>query len=141
MGQKYYCLNMRRLRELVDRLNLALDMVAFFHQALNVAHKRGRVAADVDDALRLGTQYGIHNILMHSGTWRVGNNNVRLTVAGYELIVEYVLHVAGIEQGVVDAVNLRIYFRILDSLRHILYADNLSGFLCHEVGYCAGAGV
>lgn len=48
-----YTLNMRRLRELVDRLNPALDMVAFFHQALNVAHKRGRVAADVDDPIRI----------------------------------------------------------------------------------------
>ena len=46
-------LHMRRLRELVDRLNPALDMVAFFHQALNVAHKRGRVAADVDDSVRI----------------------------------------------------------------------------------------
>ena len=44
---------MRRLRELVDRLNPALDMVAFFHQALNVAHKGGRVAADVDDPVRI----------------------------------------------------------------------------------------
>ena len=44
---------MRRLRELVDRLNPALDMVAFFHKALNVAHKRGRVAADIDDPIRI----------------------------------------------------------------------------------------
>ena len=58
-----------------------------------------------------------------------------------ELVVQDVFHVAGIEQGVIDAVDLGIDFGVLNSFRHVFYADNLTALPGNEVGNGARAGI
>ena len=78
---------------------------------------------------------------MHAGTWRVGDDNVRPAVFLNERVIQNVLHVAGIEQGVLNAVDFAVHLGVLNSLGHILDADDLTGLPGHEVGDGARAGV
>ena len=51
-----------------------------------------------------------------------------------ELLCEHILHVAGIEQRIGDAVDFRIHLGILDGLGHILDTDDLARLARHKVG-------
>ena len=58
-----------------------------------------------------------------------------------EVVCQYVLHVACIEESVGDAVDFRVYLSIFDGLGHILDTDH---FLClsrNEVSDSAGTGI
>ena len=125
--------------EHIHRLHFCHAVVTIHHA--QVTRLGGWIAADIDDALRLGIQYGLHHIGMHTGTWRVGNDNVRPAMLGNEVVGKYVLHVTSKELRIADAVNLRVYLCILNGLRHILYAYDLCRFPCNEIGYRSGAGV
>ena len=120
------------VREHIDGLD-ALHLVVFAEQ-LKVASLCGRVATDIDDALRVGEEDGVDDVLVHAGTRRVGDDDVGLAVLLDEVAVQDVLHVASKELGVLDAVYLRVHLSILDSLGHVLDADDLAGLPCHEVG-------
>ena len=78
---------------------------------------------------------------MHTGAWRVGYYYVGPAVSVDKLLGQYVLHVAGKELCVGNAVNLRVHLCVLYGIGHIFYADNLAGMGRHEVGNGAGAGV
>ena len=110
------------------------------HQA-EVAGLGGWIAADIDDTLRLGIQYGLHHIGMHTGTGWVGNDDVGSAVFGYEVVGQDVLHISGKKLCVTDAVNLRVYLRIFYGLWNIFYADYLRCLFCNKVGYSACTGV
>ena len=51
-----------------------------------------------------------------------------------EVLVEDVLHVASIEEGVGDVIDFRVHLRILNRLWHIFNANNLTRLLGHEIG-------
>ena len=87
------------------------------------------------------TKNSLYHIGMHTCARRVGDDNIWATMLSNEVIGEDVLHVAGIEKGVVDVVYLAIHLCILDSLWHIFDADNLASLASHEVGNGAGAGI
>ena len=109
-------------------------------QQLQVAGLGGRVARYIDDTLGLGPQNGLDDVGVHAGPWRVGDDDVGASVLCDELVRQDVLHVAGIEQRVLNAVNLGIDLCVLDGLGHILDADDLPCLSRHEVGNgpCAG---
>ena len=94
----------------------------------------GRIAADVDDALGGCIQNGFHHVRVHAGTRRVSDDDVRPSVLSNEVVGQDVLHVAGIEQRVLDTINLAVDFGILNGLWHVFNANDLSGLFCHEVG-------
>ena len=127
------------MRKHVD--GLYLNYLVISVEQLQVACLCGRIATDVDDALWCCPQDGFHHVGVHAGTRGVANHDVRVAVTGYEIVGQDVLHVACIEQGVVDMVDLRVDFGILDSLRHILDTDDLACLPSHEVGNGASAGV
>ena len=108
---------------------------------MQVACLGGRVTRHIDDTLRGGAQDGLHHVGMHASTWWVGDDHIWATVLFDERIGEDILHVTGIEQGVVDAVDLTVDLRIFDGLGHIFDTDHLTGFAGYEVGDGAGAGV
>ena len=110
-------------------------------EVVQVACLCSRVATDVDDALGGSPQNGLHHIGMHAGTWRVSDNHIGLAVLSDELVGQYILHVAGIEQCVRDAVDFRVDLRILNGFRHVFDANHLAGTASHEVGNGACAGV
>ena len=58
-----------------------------------------------------------------------------------KIVGKNIFHVAGIEQCVVDSVDLRVKLGILDSLGNILYSHHLSALACHKVGYRACTGI
>ena len=90
------------MREHIDGLHGG-DAIISVH-VMQVTGLCGRVAADIDDALGGSTQDGLHHVGMHTGTWRVGDDDVRPPVFSDEVIGEDVLHVAGKEQRVRNAV-------------------------------------
>ena len=106
-------------------------------QELQVASLGSRVAADIDDALRLGIQDNIHHIGVHTCTGRVGDDDVGPAMLGNEIGCEDVFHIACIEQGVFNAIDLRIDLGILDGFRYILDANDLASLTRHEVGNSA----
>ena len=125
------------VREHVDWLD-AFHLIMLTEE-LQVSSLRGWVAADVDDALRVGKENDIDDIAVHSGTRRVGDDDVGLTVTLDEISIEDVLHVTSEELSVLDAIYLGIHFGILDGLRHVLNANDFSCTVCHEVSDGAGA--
>ena len=78
---------------------------------------------------------------MHAGSWRVGDDHVGAAMLLDELIVQNVLHVAGIEERVADMVLLGVHLGVLDGLGYIFYSDHLAGLPGHKVGNGAGAGI
>ena len=89
----------------------------------------------------MSAQDGVYHVLVHTGAWWVGDDYVGASVLLDELVVEDVLHVAGVELGVADIVHLRVHLCVLDSLRNVLDADNLARLTCHEVGDGARTGI
>ena len=72
---------------------------------------------------------------MHSCTWRVGDDDVGSSMLCDEVVCQDVLHIACIEERILDIVYLRVDFGIFDSLRHVFDSYYLLGFVCHKVGY------
>ena len=58
-----------------------------------------------------------------------------------EVVGEDVLHVAGIEQCVVDVVDFRVHLGVFDGLRNIFNADDFAGLTGYEIGDGASAGI
>ena len=129
---------MMRMREHIYRLhgsNLILGI-----EQLEIAGLCSRVTAYVHNAARLCKEQHIDYIVMHSGTWRVGNDDIRTAMLVDEILRKDVLHIAGLEQGILDTVDLRIDLCILNSLGHILDTHYLAGTAGYEVGNgtCSG---
>ena len=72
-------------------------------------------------------------ILMHTCAWRVCYYDIWTTMLFYKLLVQDILHITSIEQGVVYAVKIRVYLSIFNSLWHIFYANDLFGIPCNKV--------
>ena len=127
------------MREHINRLN-GSHLVVVVHQ-LQVASLGSRVATYIHDAVRSRIQDYVHYIRMHSGTWRVGDDYVWATVLGDEFVGQNILHVACIEEGILDVVHLRIHLCILYGLWYVLDTDYLLCLVSHEVGDGSRAGV
>ena len=59
----------------------------------------------------------------------------------YKIGGQDILHVARIEERVVDTIEGGVYLRVFDRLGHILDANHLAGLTRHEVGDGARAGI
>ena len=132
-------LDVRRVWEHIDGLDSGNTVVCV--EVVEVTSLRSRVAGDIDDALGSCPENGLHHIWMHTSSGRVSDDHIGTAVLGDEVVGEDILHIAGIEEGVGDAVDLGVDLRILDGLGHVFDADDLTGFLCNEVGDGASAGV
>ena len=111
------------MREHIDRLNVG-DTI-FSVEQLKVTSLGCRVAAHIDNDLWFGKQDGVDHVFVHTSTRRVGDDDIRTAMLVDEVNGENVLHVASIEERVVDAVYCRIDLCILNSLWHIFDAHNL----------------
>ena len=78
---------------------------------------------------------------MHAGARRIDDDHIRPAVLPDEVRREDVLHVAGVELAVVDAVAGGVDFRVLDGLRHVFDADHMLGLAGDELGDGARARV
>ena len=130
---------MLRVGEHIHGLDLRYTVGAVKHG--EVARLGGGIATDIHDTLRLGAEDSGDHILVHTGTRRVGDDNIRAAVLMQESVVEHIFHVAGKEQSVRYAVDLGVDLGILDSLGHILDTDDLPRLPRNEIGNRAGAGV
>ena len=123
---------MRSVREHVDRLH-GSHLIFLVHE-LQVACLGSRVTAHIHYAVGVGAKNGVNHVGVHASAWRVCYDHVGLSMLSNELVGEYVLHVASIELRVTYAVDVRVYLRVLNSLRHIFYAHHLTRVASHEVG-------
>ena len=99
---------MRCMWEHINWLHGNYPIVAVEH--LEVACLCGWITAYIDNTVGGSAQDGLYHIRMHTGTRRVGNDDVGSSVFADELIIKHILHVTGEEQGVVDAIDLGIHF-------------------------------
>ena len=125
--------------EHIDGLNSQYFVLRI--EVLQVACLGGWIATDIHDALGSCTEDGLYHIGVHTCTRRIGDDDIGTSVLGNELIGEDVLHVAGIEEGIVDVVDLGIDLGILDGLGDILDTNDLTGLTSHEVGNGTCTGV
>ena len=123
---------MRGMREHIHRLhgNYAIGSI----EILQVARLSGWITAHVDDALGGCPENGLHYVGVHACTRRIGDDDIRTSMLLDESVVKDILHIACIEAGVRNAVELGVDLRILDGFRHIFDADDLSRLTGHEVG-------
>ena len=123
------------MREHIHRLN-GHDFISGIEQS-NVAGLSGRIAADIHKCGRLSTEYCVHHVLMHTGTRRINDHNVRTSMLSDESVSKHVLHVSCIEKSIVYPVDAGIKLRIFYGFRNIFYAHDLIRISRHKVGYCA----
>ena len=90
--------------EHVDRLHLA-DLVLYVEQ-LQVTSLCSRIAADVDDTFWSSVQDSPHYVGVHACSGWVGDDDVRATMLCNKVVRQDVLHVASIEQRVLNVVHL-----------------------------------
>ena len=110
-------------------------------EVVQIASLCGGIARHIDNALWCSAKNGLHHIRVHTSTRRVGDDDVRATVFGDEVVGENIFHIACKEQRVVDMIDLRVYLSVFDSLWHVLNANDLTGLLCYEIGNRACAGI
>ena len=127
------------VREHVDRLHGGYPVVGI--EQLKVARLSGRVAADIDNALGSCKEYGVDDIVMHAGTWWVGDDDIGHAVLADEVACKDILHIASEECEVVETVELGIDACIDDGILDILDTDNLLGIAGNKVGNCSGTGI
>lgn len=96
------------MRKHIDRTDF-LDGV-FHAQQTQVAGLRSRIAANVNDTFRLGEENSIDHIIMHTGTWWIGNNNIWTSVLVYEILRKDIFHITGIKKRVLYMVQGGIHF-------------------------------
>ena len=72
---------------------------------------------------------------MHASTWGVGDDDVRLTMLADEVCGEDILHIACVEESVLNAVNLAIDACIFNCLGYIFDTYDGSALPGDEVGY------
>ena len=128
---------MVRMWEHIDRLH-SLNCVHIAEQRQVAGLCRG-VAANIYHTLGCSTLDDLDDALINTCTRRVKDDDIGLAVALDEIIAQHIFHIASIECRVVDRVNHRVYLSILDSLRHILHANNPLGTASAEVGDGASA--
>ena len=66
------------MREHIDGLN-AFNFI-FLGEQLQISCLCSWIATDIYDTPWVGKKYRVNNILMHSSSWRVGNDDVWLAV-------------------------------------------------------------
>ena len=110
-------------------------------EILQVARLSGWITADIDDTLGGCPENGLHYIRVHACTRGVGDDDIRASMLLDESVVKDILHVACIEAGVRDAVELGVDLRILDGFWHIFDADDFPRLPSHEIGDGAGTGI
>lgn len=114
---------MRAFWEKIDRFGGA-EGVAFFREQLHVAGEGGRVAGDVDDALRLHGGDGFDHVGAYALARRVDDDHVGLFAAlGQQLRSCARIH--AVKFRIVHAVLCGIKFCVFDRLRDNLDADGL----------------
>ena len=131
--------NVWSMREHVNRLH-------FHHLIFSVEHCQisclgGWIATYIHNSLGLCIHNHAHYIFVHTSARWVDDHHVGTSVLFDESVGEHVLHVAGKEDGVVDAVDLGVEFRVGNRLGHVFDAHHFFHLPRHEVGYCAGSGV
>ena len=87
----------------IDRLNLAYFI--FDTQQIDIARLCGRIATDVNNALRLGKQYRVNNILMHTNAWRIGNDNIRSAVLIDKILNKNIFHISDKKQRICNVIE------------------------------------
>ena len=127
------------MREHIDRLHGG-HLVIHIEQ-LQVACLGCRVAAYIDNALGGCKENGVDDIVMHAGTWRVGDDDIGHAVLANEITGKDILHVTGKECEVIEAIELGVDARIDDGILDILHTHYLLGIACNKVGNCSGTGV
>ncbi len=123
----------------VDRLHGRNTV--FRIEELQVTRLRSRVAADIHDAVRCGIENHIDYIFVHTCARGVDYHYIGAAVGGDELVGKYIFHVAGIELGVVQAVDTGVEFGILYGFGDVFDADDMASVRGDEIGFGAGAGI
>lgn len=106
---------MARLREHIHRLDFLRFVAAVFQDA-EVAGECGRVAADVDEALRAVVEDRTKQVLVTAFPWRVDDEDVE-SLAFLVPARDDVFGRSGFEMGVREAVHLGIALGVFDCLR------------------------
>lgn len=122
--QQYHILDMLCMWEHVHWLYLDYTIVGV--EQLKVTCLCSWIAADVHDALRCGKEYCVYDILMHTCSWWVGDDDIRSSVTVDKVSIEYIFHVTSIEQRVVYTIDMAIDLSIFYCLWHILYTYDLA---------------
>ena len=78
---------------------------------------------------------------MHASPWGVGDDDVRLTMLADEVCGEDILHIACVEERVLNAVNLAIDACIFNCLGYIFDTYDGSALSGDEVGYRPRPGI
>ena len=134
----YDILNMVSVREHIHRLH-AYDAIHSAHKC-KVACLGCRVATYIYNALWCCVENNVDNWLIYACAWWIEDNYIRATVSCNELIIKHLLHITCVENGVVYAVDFRVYLCILNSLRNILNTHDLltltSAEVCNSAGTC-----
>ena len=118
-------LDMRSMGEHVDRLHL--DDVIVLRKDRKVARLGRRVAADIHHAVGRRLHEHLRNVGMDAGPRRVEHHDVGMAVHCDELRAEHVLHVAGEELRVLDAVDPCVDLCVFDGLGNVFDAHDLRG--------------
>ena len=116
---------MRRVREHVDHARGRAAIARLVHQQPGVARQRGRVAADVDDALRLGLQQSFNDGAIASLAGWIEQYNIW---SGFELGKQF-FDFSDLKCGVGNLVESGVVLGLFDGGGLNFYANCLSHFL------------
>jgi hypothetical protein len=99
------------MREHIHRLDLCHGI--FRIQELKVPGLGSGVTADIDDGRRRHVEDLIHQVGVHAGPGRIGNDDIRPAVSGEKLVPADIDDIPGKKAGMADAVEGSIFAGVL----------------------------
>ena len=101
----------------------------------------GGVTTDVHQPRRFECQQHLHHLRVHARPRRVGDQHVRLSVPGRELLGQDRPHVPGVEGGVAHSVQLGVDPRVVDGRGNLLNTHHLPAALGQVQGNGTDTGI
>ena len=123
---------MMRMWEHIDRLDFPHGVCLV--QQIQVTGLRGWITTYINDTFGTREQDCLDYVIMHTGTWRVGDDYIRSSMFVDEILSKQIFHVAGKKFRIRNAVERRVHLSVLDSFRNIFNADHLFGLTGNEIG-------
>jgi hypothetical protein len=118
------------MREHVYRL-YPFDAV-FFRKQCQVPRLCCRIAAYVYDLWRFHFKQLVHQLFMHAGAWRVGDDHIRPSVLCKEFVIAYFDHISAEERSMLDIIQRCIQLRVVNGFLDHFHADDLFCLLTYK---------
>ena len=133
-NEEYHIFYMVGVGKHIYRTGFYGSVPAICHQQSQIASLCGWIATDINYLLGRSKEDGIDHTLVHAGSGRIRNDDIRTSMLFDEVIGQDVFHISCIEEGIFDPVQTAVRTGILYGFGHVFDTDYPTGLSGYEIG-------